>query len=47
MPSCCASDVRTMKVAIITEVMGFTEEEDRAFWPIYREYDLEMSKLGG
>jgi hypothetical protein len=39
------SDVRTVKVAIITEVMGFTEAEDRAFWPIYREYDLEMSKL--
>ena len=38
-------DVRTLKVAIITEVVGFTEEEDRAFWPIYREYDLEMSKL--
>jgi len=39
-------DVRTLKVAIITEVVGFTEEEDRAFWPIYREYDLEMSRLG-
>ena len=40
------SDVRTQKVAIITEVMGFTEAEDTAFWPIYREYDAEMSKLG-
>jgi hypothetical protein len=40
------SDVRAQKVAIITEVMGFTEKEDAAFWPIYREYDLEMSKLG-
>jgi hypothetical protein len=40
------SDVRTQKVAIITEVMGFTETEDKAFWPIYREYDAEMSKLG-
>jgi CHAT domain-containing protein len=40
------SDVRTQKVAIITEVMGFTEAEDAAFWPIYREYDVEMSKLG-
>src|SRR5687768_14720999 len=40
------SDVRTQKVAIITEVMGFTEAEDTAFWPIYREYDLEMAKLG-
>ena len=40
------SDVRAQKVAIITEVMGFTEGEDKAFWPIYREYDLEMAKLG-
>ena len=40
------SDVRTQKVAIITEVMGFTDAEDAAFWPLYREYDLEMAKLG-
>jgi hypothetical protein len=40
------SDVRAEKVAIITEVMGFSEAEDAAFWPIYREYDAEMSKLG-
>jgi len=40
------SDVRTQKIAIITEVMGFTEAEDTAFWPIYREYDREMAKLG-
>ncbi len=40
------SDVRAQKVAIITEVMGFTDAEDKAFWPIYRDYDLEMSKLG-
>jgi CHAT domain-containing protein len=40
------SDLRTQKVAIITEMMEFTEAEDAAFWPIYREYDGEMSKLG-
>jgi hypothetical protein len=40
------SDLRTQKVAIITEVVGFTEAEDKAFWPIYRQYDAEMSKLG-
>ena len=40
------SDVRAQKVAILTEVMGFTDAEDKAFWPIYREYDLEMAKLG-
>ena len=39
------SDVRTEKIAIITEVMGFTEAEDTAFWPIYRAYDAEMTKL--
>jgi len=26
--------------------MGFTEGEDAKFWPIYREYDSEMAKLG-
>lgn len=40
------SDIRTQKVAILTELMGFTEAEDSAFWPIYREYESEMAKLG-
>lgn len=40
------SDIRAQKVAILTEVMGFTGAEDAAFWPLYREYDLEMAKLG-
>jgi len=40
------SDIRAEKVAILTEMMEFTEEEDAAFWPIYREYDSELAKLG-
>jgi hypothetical protein len=40
------SDVRKEKIAILTEVLGLTEAEDKAFWPIYREYDLEMARLG-
>jgi hypothetical protein len=40
------ADLRLEKAAIITEVMGFTEAEDKVFWPIYREYDAEMAKLG-
>src|SRR5262249_45429709 len=40
------ADLHAEKVAIITEVMAFTEAEDKAFWPIYREYDAEMAKLG-
>ena len=39
------SDVRSQKVAILTELMDFTEAEDSAFWPIYREYDVELSKI--
>jgi hypothetical protein len=25
--------------------MAFTEAEDKAFWPIYREYDAELTAL--
>jgi hypothetical protein len=39
------SDVRSQKVAILTEMMEFTEAEDAAFWPIYREYDVELSAI--
>jgi hypothetical protein len=39
------SDVRSQKVAILTEMMDFTEAEDTAFWPIYREYDVELSTI--
>ena len=40
------TDVRAQKVAILTEVMAFSEAEDKAFWPIYREYDRTMAQLG-
>jgi hypothetical protein len=39
------SDLRTAKIAIITEVMQFTDAESEVFWPIYREFQLEMEKL--
>ena len=39
------SDVRSQKVAIITELMGFTEAEDAKFWPVYREYETELTKI--
>jgi hypothetical protein len=40
------ADIRAQKVAIIAEVMGFSETEDKAFWPIYRDYDAQMTRLG-
>jgi hypothetical protein len=39
------ADVRAQKVAILTELMAFTEAEDKAFWPIYREYDVALSAI--
>jgi len=39
------SDLRTQKVAIITEVMEFTEQEDAKFWPIYREYETQLAAI--
>ena len=40
------SDLKTQTVAVITEVMDFTTAEGEAFWPIYRELELERSKIG-
>lgn len=40
------SDIRTDKVAMITEVMDFSDVEGEIFWPIHREYQLELDKLG-
>jgi hypothetical protein len=39
-------DLKTEKVAIVTEAMQMTDDQSSVFWPIYREYDLERSKLG-
>jgi hypothetical protein len=39
-------DVKTTKVAILTESLPMTQKESDAFWPIYRAYDLELSKIG-
>ena len=40
------SDIKTEKLAMITEVMQFTEEEASVFWPAYREYQFELEKIG-
>jgi len=40
------SDVQSDKIAIITEVMNFTDEQSEKFWPIYNEFSNELSKLG-
>jgi hypothetical protein len=40
------SDVRSQATAIVQDLMQLTESEGDKFWPIYREYELELSKQG-
>ena len=39
------SDLRTQKVAVITQMMNFTDAEDQAFWPVYRQVQTELARL--
>ena len=39
-------DVQASKTDIITRSMGFTDEQSKAFWPLYREYANEQQKIG-
>jgi Spy/CpxP family protein refolding chaperone len=39
------SDVRAEKVAIITREMKLTDEQSTAFWPVYKRYEGELSKI--
>ena len=39
-------DIKTEKIELMTGSLPLTEKEAAAFWPIYRDYDHELSKLG-
>lgn len=39
------ADLRADKVALITEAMQFDDQESKAFWPVYRKYEAEMTKI--
>jgi hypothetical protein len=39
------SDIREQKVAIIAGMMQFSEADDAKFWPVYREYEKELSSI--
>jgi hypothetical protein len=38
-------DVRSQKSAIMSEVMQLGPDEAAKFWPIYRDYDAELTKV--
>lgn len=39
------SDIRDVKVALITGMMQFSEADDQKFWPVYREYERELTAI--
>jgi len=40
------ADFKADKVNYITEAMDLSDSESTKFWPVYREYDLKLSKIG-
>ena len=39
------SDIRTQKAYILAQNMDLTEDEAVEFWPLHREYELDLNKL--
>jgi hypothetical protein len=39
------ADLRANKVAIITDAMKFNDSDAKIFWPIYRKYEADVTKV--
>ncbi len=39
------SDLRAEKQAIVTAAMNLSEAEGSVFWPVYKEYELELYQV--
>jgi hypothetical protein len=40
------SDVRSQATEVVGEIMRLEGEESKRFWPIYREFELELGRQG-
>jgi hypothetical protein len=40
------SDLRTSKTELLTEALSLTADQGTKFWPIQREYETELAKIG-
>jgi len=40
------ANIQTARQAIIASAMELTDDESLAFWPAYRDYRVEMARLG-
>jgi len=38
-------DIRSQKVALLTEALNLTDEQAEVFWPMHREYEAELAKI--
>jgi hypothetical protein len=38
--------IQTERQALVTAVMQLTDEQAKAFWPVYREYRAELAPIG-
>ena len=38
-------DIKTQKVAVVTEAMQLSDAQAEAFWPVYRDYHHDRSKV--
>jgi len=39
------ADLRSDHVALIAEAMQFSDQESKAFWPVYRTYEADLTKV--
>ena len=39
------SDLRVQKTQIISDQLKLSDAESKSFWPVYRDYETELSKL--
>ncbi len=39
------ADWRADKVALITDNMQFTDQESKIFWPVYKKYEADLTKV--
>ena len=40
------ADLKAQRVGLITQIMDFSDADATKFWPIFREYDAELTKVG-
>jgi hypothetical protein len=40
------ADLKAQRVGLITQIMELSDEDSATFWPIFKQYDAELTKVG-